>query len=338
MKMEIFKDNLPAHPEAAPPAPTEGGFLFAHASENPALVYLARLTSEKSRRTMRGHLGRIAGLLTQGACDAESLPWGQLRYQHAQAVRARLAETYAPATANTALAALRGVLKEAWQLGQMGAEECQRACSVKAVKAETLPAGRALTHEELGKLLSCDSTSGVQTTRNEGSCSLSPIEVRDRALLALLYGCGLRRAEAVSLDLSDLNDAEGSLRVRGKGRKERLAYASAGVMEALRAWVAVRGGEAGPLFCPVRKSGHVELKRLSDQSVYDVYRKRVGRAGIAASSPHDARRSFVTHLLDAGVDLHTVQQMAGHSQIATTARYDKRGEDAKKRAAAKLGL
>ena len=336
--MGVFKDNLPAKPEVTLPASPESGFLFAPSSENPALVYLARLTSPKSRRTMRGHLDRIAGLLTGGASDAESLPWGQLRYQHTAAVRARLAEAYAPSTANCALAAMRGVLKEAWQLGQMAAEECQRACTIKAVKAETLPAGRALTHGELGKLMgkNAPELDADLSTEKSANKSNSPIDVRDRALLAVLYGCGLRRAEVVSLDLADCR--EGELRVMGKGRKERTAYVPTGLLPLLDAWVGTRGSEAGPLFCPVRKGGAVELRRMSDQAVYDIYTRRVREAGLVKSSPHDLRRTFVTALLEAGEDLAVVQKMAGHAGIATTARYDRRGEDAKKRAAERLGL
>lgn len=88
----------------------------APTDQNPAAVYLARL-APGSRRTMQSGLLTIAALLTAGQHDAFSLPWAQLRCQHTQAVRAALAECYAPAMANKLLAALRGVLREAWRLG-----------------------------------------------------------------------------------------------------------------------------------------------------------------------------------------------------------------------------
>src|SRR5207244_2048388 len=94
----------------------------APADQQPAMVYLARL-SHGSRRTMSASLHLIAGLLTSNRCDRLTLQWGALRYQHTAALRTLLAELYAPATANKMLAALRGVLQEAWRLGQMGAEE-----------------------------------------------------------------------------------------------------------------------------------------------------------------------------------------------------------------------
>src|SRR5690242_18846783 len=92
------------------------------ADRRPAAVYLARL-APGSRRTMHGALATIADLLTDSAADLFTLPWHALRYQHTQAVRSLLAERYAPATANKHLAALRGVLKESWRLGQMEAAD-----------------------------------------------------------------------------------------------------------------------------------------------------------------------------------------------------------------------
>src|SRR5438477_12880557 len=84
------------------------------ADRHPAAVYLASL-APGSRRTMRQALDAVAGLLTSGQATAETLEWAALRYQHTQAVRAALAARYAPATANKTLAALRGVLREAWR-------------------------------------------------------------------------------------------------------------------------------------------------------------------------------------------------------------------------------
>lgn len=94
------------------------------AAENPALVYLAGL-SVGSRRTMRQALDVIAGILTAEQFDHRSLPWGSLRFQHTQAVRAQLMDRYSSATANKMLSALRQVLHAAWSLGYMSAEEYQ---------------------------------------------------------------------------------------------------------------------------------------------------------------------------------------------------------------------
>ncbi len=290
------------------------------ADRHPAAVYLASL-AKRSQRTMRGDLNTIAGVLTSGRCDAVTLQWGAVRYQHAAAVRAALAESYAHTTANRMLSALRGVLKAAWRLGQLPTEEYHRAIDLPAIKGETLPRGRALTPGELRALFS---------TCNDGTSA----GARDAALLALLYGAGLRRSEVVALDLADYDGESGALAVRsGKGNKQRMAYATNGSKAALAAWLAVRGVEAGPLFVPVLKGGRVTMRRLNNQTVMDLLLKRARRAGVMKVSPHDFRRTFISDLLDAGADIATVQKMAGHANVTTTARYDRRGEVAKLRAA-----
>jgi len=204
---------------------------------HPAAVYIASL-APGSRRTMRQALDVIAGLLTGGCADAETLDWSALRYPHTQAVRAALAERYRPATANKMLAALRGVLREAWRLGYVSAEEYHRAVDLAAVRGSTLPRGRALTAGELRALFSAVADDARPATR-----------ARDAVLLAVLYGAGVRRAEAVALDVADYDPETGALTIRrGKGNKARVMYATNGVREALAAWLRVRGPEPGPLF------------------------------------------------------------------------------------------
>lgn len=291
--------------------------------QHPAFVYLARL-APGSRRTMTQALDVIAGLLTDGRVDAERLPWWELRYQHTQAVRTALAERYSPAGVNKMLSALRGVLKECWRLGLMGAEEYQRAADLEAVRGEVLPAGRGLSAGELRALFA--------------SCADgTPAGVRDAALLAVLYGAGLRRSELVALDLTDYEPVSGALKVRaGKGRKERLGYAKNGAAEALAAWLGVRGDAPGPLFVPINKGRRLQIRPMTTQAVYALLQRRGEVAGVGAFSPHDLRRTFIGDLLDAGADIATVQKLAGHANVTTTARYDRRGEAAKVKAAGML--
>jgi len=271
---------------------------------------------------MRGALDTIAGLLSGGQADAEGLPWHQLRYRHTTAVRAALVEKYAPATANKHLAALRGVLKEAWRLGQMASDDFHRAVDLPGVKGSTLPKGRALSSGEIRALF-------------EACADGKPGGARDAAMVATLYGAGLRRSESVSLDLADYEPSTGALAVRaGKGRKARYAYLPAGGRAAMDAWIEVRGDEPGPLLCPVRKDGVVFVRRMSAQAVLYALRKRQEMApGVASFSPHDLRRTFIGDLLDAGADLAAAQRLAGHAQVGTTARYDRRPEEMKRRAA-----
>jgi hypothetical protein len=115
---------------------------------HPVHVYIARLGSG-SRRTMREALNIIATVLTGGKCNAENLPWAALRYQHTAAIRAALIEKYKASTANKALAALRGVLKESWRLGYITAEDFHQATDVPTVR---LRRSRGVVPYPLGKL------------------------------------------------------------------------------------------------------------------------------------------------------------------------------------------
>lgn len=293
------------------------GAAVERADENPALVYLARL-GPGSRRTMRGSLDRIADIVSGGTMDHSTLPWHMLRYQHTNAIRTRLAERYAPGTANKMLAALRGTLKEAWRLGAMDAEAYHRAADVSTVRGERLPAGRALTTGEVRALFDACGRDG------------SPSGARDAALLAVLFGCGLRRAEAVGLDVADYTPDTGEVVVRaGKGNKDRLVWASRGARAALDAWLEVRGTEPGPLFWPIRKGGRMEARRMTTHALYLALKRRAKASGVPPFTPHDLRRTFISNLLDAGADISTVQQLAGHASVTTTQRYDRRGEKAK---------
>jgi integrase len=293
----------------------------APASQNPAIVYLASL-AEGSRRAMRGALNRIAALLVDGA-DIESFPWGSLRYQHTQAIRAALADQCGAPTANQALAALRGTLKAAWRLGQMTADEYMAAADLAGVKAEKpdQAAGRALT---LGELMALVGVCADGTAAG----------ARDAAMLAVAYSCGLRRAEIVGLDLADYVD--GVLTVRGKRNKTRTVPIQNGAAAALADWLAVRGDAPGALFVRIRQGDKLTNERMTTQAVYHIFAERAGQAGVKTFSPHDLRRTFAGDLLDAGADIAVVQQMMGHANVATTAGYDRRGERAKKQAASKL--
>jgi len=293
--------------------------------QNPAAVYLARLTSETGRRTQRQALDVMAGLMSDNA-DCLAFPWQELRYQHTATIRAKLINKYSPATCNKFLSALRGVLKESWRLGLMSAEEYQRAADLASVTGSTIPAGRELQPGEITALMaSCES-------------DLSPAGARDAAIIALMYTGGLRRDEVVKLDLENYDPDTGKLVIIGKRNKQRTAYLINGAAGAMADWLDVRGNEPGPLFYPVNKGGKVQRRRMTNQAIYNLLAKRADQAGVKEFSPHDMRRTFVSDLLDAGADITTVAKMAGHSNVATTARYDRRGEQAKQKAAGLLHI
>jgi integrase len=287
----------------------------------PAAVYLATL-SPGARRTMGFALNEISQLLSPTV--GFFFPWWEIRYQHTQAIRQYLIERNKPATVNRKLAALRGVLKQTWLLGFMSAEDYHKAAAVKSVKNEVLPAGREISVGEIAAIFKvCENDSAL--------CG-----IRDAAIIACLYGCGLRRAEVVSLNIEDYNQETGELKVNGKGNKERIAWITNGAKRAFDDWLDIRGEEQEPLFVPILKGERFQFRSMTTQAIYKMLKKRAGQAGVKHFSPHDLRRTFVSHLLAAGEDISIVAKMAGHSSTQTTARYDRRGEVAKRKAAGKL--
>lgn len=315
-------------PTSILPAGTPDTLALLHPTQfppdrDPARVYLASL-SPTGRRAVAGRLRLVAQLL--GHADLATVPWHLLRYQHVAALRMALVERrQAPATVNLTLSALRGVARAAFNLELLSAEDYQRLRDVRAVRGERLPAGRHVSQGELAALMEA-------CAQDEG-----PAGVRDAALIGLLYAAGgLRRAEVAGLNREDWTSESGELRVRGKGAKERLVYVDNGAADALGDWLVIRGEAPGPLFVPINKGGALQWRRLTDQAVYNVLRKRAAEGVVKAVSPHDLRRSFVSDLLDAGADISTVAKLAGHANVQTTARYDRRGEAAKKRAAGLL--
>lgn len=304
--------------------------------QHPVLVYLASL-APGSRRTMKAALDAMAVLLTSGRCDALSLDWGEVRFQHGAALRAVLSEKYAPATANKMLAAWRGTLKAAWRLGILNSEDYGRAADLGSVRGETLPKGRALAGGELRALLThCAKDIYKDATPR-------PAGVRDAAILCVLYGGGLRRSEIISLDVADYDPQSGAITVRrGKGSKARITYLPVGGQTRVARWLELRTQKGspldGPLFHPIHRSGKIFEGRMTDQAILALLQRRALGAGIRAFSPHDLRRTFISDLLDAGADIATVQKLAGHSNVQTTARYDRRGEVAKQRAASLLHI
>ena len=269
---------------------------------------------------MRSTLDKIAQIA--GFTNTEAFPWHGLRSVHTHALRSRLAELYAPATANKYLAAVRGVLKAAWRLNLISTDEYMRAADLPAVRGSRLPSGRALTSGEVIALFAAC------------AADRSAAGARDAAAFALMYGAGLRRSEAADLQLADYDPDTGAITLIGKGNKERKVYAINGGATALNAWIAHRGKEPGPLLHSVNKAGDIDRSRgITSQALMYRLKVRCRQAAIAECSPHDLRRSFVSELLDAGADISAVQTLAGHASTDTTARYDRRGEKAARRAA-----
>ena len=148
-----------------------------------------------------------------------------------------------------------------------------------------------------------------------------PSDLRDKAILEVLYGCGLRVSEACGLLISHVYPDKGFVRVVGKGDKERLVPIGEPALEALEAWYAVRPEPAAPEFSDYAFL-NLRGRPLSRVSVFNMVKDRAMLAGVRKNiSPHTFRHSFATHLVENGADLRLVQEMLGHESILTTEIY-----------------
>jgi integrase/recombinase XerD len=150
----------------------------------------------------------------------------------------------------------------------------------------------------------------------------TPVGARDRAILELLYGAGLRISELVGLDVDDVDLEDAAVRVLGKGSKERLVPIGRMARDAVAAYLTrgrpalATGRSRGALFLNTRGG---RLTRQSCSRLLDAHRTRAGITRVV--TPHDLRHSFATHLLEGGADVRVVQELLGHASVATTQVY-----------------
>lgn len=304
-------------------------------------AYLYRLGNQRSRKVMYGTLDIIAMKYMGGAgYRVDTAPWNKLDRSAVSMIKARLqmayksvktghellipdvaqmddpkewSPKYTQRTINRYLSAIRGVTKEAMLLDQMSTADYEKIKSIPIHKSYRVPAGRALSYEEADKLLSaCDNDERIQG-------------VRDKAILALLFGTGMRRSEIVSLKYEDLNWNDHSFLIQGKGDKERYVDMTKRAWQMLAHWIDVRGTQHGPVFTRIRVGNMMTDEGLSSDAVYYLTKQIQRKAGLENIRPHDLRRSFITWALDEGMDISLVGEMVGHSDIQTTSMYDQRG-------------
>jgi integrase/recombinase XerD len=270
-------------------------------------LFLDHLLVEKglSRNTVDAYARDVAAYLTfleqGGASDPgratgrDVLAW--LKNQRSRGLSAR--------TVARRVSALRGFYGFLIREGLTQTSPLTRLDSPKLWK--TLP--RTLSQEETRAV--------VETPR-----PADPRGLRDRAILELLYGTGLRVSEVSSLTLDQVELAVGYVRPLGKGSKERVVPMGSQASEALREYL-----DAGrPLLLKGRRNPHVFLnrsgRRLSRQSIWKLVKDACRQAGVdAEAGPHTLRHSFATHLLEGGADLRSLQMMLGHADLATTQIY-----------------
>lgn len=297
----------------------------ASSSLNPAAVYIESLGSEVSKRTMISPLNRAACIINpalSGKNAWQEIPWGKLTAPSVRAIMAKLGGS--PATRNKALSALKGVARVAWEMRQICSDEKERIESIKGDKGSREIAGRFVPLGEVAGLL--------RVCADDRSAA----GIRDAAMLTLAAATGVRRAEIASIVAENVKHPEAGrveIRIIGKRNKERILYVTGNAALALGDWLTVRfetGCNTGPLFCAIRKNGEVLYGTgFSTTALDKILNKRGREAGVADLDWHDLRRTTASNLLDAGADIVTVAGILGHSNVQTTARYDRRGERAR---------
>jgi integrase/recombinase XerD len=210
-----------------------------------------------------------------------------------------------PATVHRKAACLRSFYRH---LRREGVRETDPTTSISGPRrSQRMP--KVLNRAEVQKLLA----------QPRGS---EPTSLRDRALLELMYACGLRASEAIGMDVRDLDMEAGVLHARGKGSKERVVPVGRAAIDAVRVYMErgrpslLRGRLEAKLFVNFRG------EPLTRQGLYKIVRRHASSAGLAdRMSPHTLRHTFATHLLAGGCDLRSVQEMLGHADVATTQLY-----------------
>jgi integrase/recombinase XerC len=276
--------------------------------------FLAMLAAERnaSPHTVRAYARELRGF-----ADFLAKQYGTrlaiAKIEHQQ-IRAYLGELYGrglgKASVARALAAIRSWFK--W-LARQGVVEQSPAALVSTPKLpKHLP--RVPTIEEMNRM--------VESADDEGAAWPE----RDRAIFELLYGCGIRNAELVGIDLGDIQWANEAILVRGKGRKERLVPLGDAAAQAIRTYLPERearlaaAGKLSPaLLLNVRLRGN---GRLTTRSVGRIVKGIALAHGLAADvHPHTLRHAFGTHMLEEGADLRAIQELLGHARLSTTQRY-----------------
>lgn len=291
----------------------------------PVVLYLERL-APSSRQTMRYVLQDAADRLGVEDVTIDEFPWHQLQPGHITALVAALrADGYAPNTSSLYVNAIRGVMNQAWQQSLITHDHLLKIRAVKAGGGTRLSKGRNLRRTLIRELMDV--------------CAADPRPqgLRDAAIIAILYGSGMRKSESVNLELSQINVAERSLQVMGKGNKELIKFAPAWAFEKLEAWLAFRRAHLPEgvddddfLFNRIRRGNHITRERITKHAIYYIAKQRGKQVGVNIM-PHDFRRSFITRVIEE-YDVSIAQKLAHHANIATTVSYDMRDDNERRNA------
>lgn len=213
----------------------------------------------------------------------------------------------APATQAQAVVAIRQLC--AWLVAHGHLTESPAARLVPPKKTHTPP--RVLTQAQAMGL--------IGAMRDLAAKSGKPIDIRDAAILAVLYACGLRREEACRLDLDDIDREQMELRITGKGSKTRHVPITQWAMDTLDAWLQVRA--TPPAAAHAQSVFISHHRRMTGRGLHGVVTRRTRAHGLVGVHPHTLRHSAATALLDNGADLPMIQRFLGHESLATTQKY-----------------
>lgn len=297
----------------------------------PVALYLQQLAAS-SRQTMRYVLQDAADRLGVDDVAIEEFPWHQLQPGHITALVAALrTDGYAPNTSSLYVNAIRGVMNQAWQQSLITQDQLLKIRAVKAGGGSRLIKGRNLRRTLIRELMDvCDAD-----PRPQG--------LRDAAIIAILYGSGMRKSESVNMDLRQVNMAERSLQVLGKGNKELIKFAPAWAFEKLQVWLDFRREQLPEgvsddtfLFNRIRRGSHITRERITKHAIYYIAKQRGKQVGVDIM-PHDFRRSFITRVIEE-YDVSIAQKLAHHANIATTVSYDMRDDNERRNATDRFSL
>jgi integrase/recombinase XerD len=276
----------------------------------PVEDYLTLIELERglSRNTVDAY-ARDLGRYLQWLHDRGTAAFTQVTEQDLLAFRARLEEDgLAPASRARIVVAIRRLHDHL--LGEGVVTSDPAAALPPPRQAERLPPGLTLSQVE----------ALLRTTQGEEA-----VQQRAAALLELLYATGARISEAVGLDLDDLDLTHGTVRLYGKGSKERLVPVGSHARTALEAWLVRSRPALAARARSADRAGAVFLNqrggRLSRQSAWTIVRRAAEQAGVEGVTPHTLRHTFATHLLEGGADIRVVQELLGHASVVTTQIY-----------------
>lgn len=304
---------------------------------SPFFAYLATQGSDYSVTNIRSRLNGFAKFM--GGSNAETFDWSQLTYMSILAYRKYLQnrsqvepdkKDLKTGSINTIVVALKGIAEVCETMNVISTEQAKAIRKIKQLRYYRIPAGRALSPTESKELLKEPDANDMKGAR-------------DKAIIALMIGCGLRREEVGNLLFEKIDFSLNSITLIGKGNKQRSVFFTPPVKALLLKWIEYRGQEEGYLFGKISRGKRVLRLNspLHPNSVYEIIKSYWARASDALSdnnikpekvSPHDLRRTFATRLIASGTDIVLVQHLMGHASVTTTAKYDRRGEDELKQA------